>query len=46
LQIEAEAMQVVHSFAPAHVPTIYLYDAHQSAMIMQFLPPPHVKVHM
>ena len=44
LCIEAEAMLIVHGHAPEHVPTVHLYDADNSVMAMQFLPPPHTKV--
>ncbi|KAF6260775.1 kinase-like domain-containing protein [Scenedesmus sp. NREL 46B-D3] len=44
MDVEAAAMQLLHSCCPAHVPRLLLYDASSSVLAMQYLPPPHHKL--
>ncbi|WIA15935.1 hypothetical protein OEZ85_012679 [Tetradesmus obliquus] len=44
MDVEAAAMQLLHSCCPAHVPQLLLYNASSSVLAMQYLPPPHQKL--
>jgi hypothetical protein len=44
MDVEAAAMQLLHSCCSAHVPQLLLYDASSSVLAMQYLPPPHQKL--
>lgn len=44
MDVEAAAMQLLHSCCPAHIPQLYAYDPAQSILAMQCAPPPHQKL--
>ncbi|WIA36116.1 hypothetical protein OEZ86_007465 [Tetradesmus obliquus] len=44
MDVEAAAMQLLHSCCPVHVPRLLLYNASSSVLAMQYLPPPHQKL--
>lgn len=40
LRIEASALREEHAHAPAHVPTVFLYDAPMAVCAMTYIAPP------
>jgi hypothetical protein len=44
MDVEAAAMQLLHSCCPAHIPQLYAYDPQHSILAMQCCPPPHQKL--
>jgi hypothetical protein len=44
MDVEAAAMELLHSCCPAHIPQLYAYDPQQSILAMQCAEPPHQKL--
>ena len=44
MEVEAAAMQLLHSSCPNHIPQLYCFDPRNSILAMQCAPPPHQKL--
>ena len=42
VRYEADALREQHRLCPEHVPAVYLFDAQNALIVMQYLPPPHL----
>lgn len=42
VRYEADALRKQHDLCPEHVPAVYHFDAQNTLIVMQYLPPPHV----